>query len=249
MDSYSQFALVYDRLMNDVDYKGRTAYLLKLFKAFGKAPTLLLDLACGTGGFSNEMALHAIEVIGVDMSEEMLAAARENSAALNTDVLFLCQKAEELDLYGTVDGAICCMDSLNHITSIKNLKKAIERVSLFLEQDSLFIFDVNTPYKHANILADNTFVIEQEDVYCVWQNEYDEKTLTTDISLDFFVNEGNDTYSRYSEYFSERAYTDEQLTEILTACGFEVVAVYGDMTTLPPQETTDRAVYIARKLR
>lgn len=247
MESYSQFAEFYDSLMSDVDYKERSSYILKLFKSFDKTPTLLLDLACGTGAFSNEMALRGLEVIGVDMSKEMLSVARENSAELNTDVLFLCQKAEQLDLYGTVDGAICCMDSLNHITDIKNLKKAIERVSLFLEKGRLFIFDVNTPYKHKNILGNNTFVIEQEDVYCVWQNEYNEKTLTTDISIDFFVNDADGIYHRRSEYFSERAYTEEELNKILISCGFEVMAVHEDMTTLPPNETTDRVVYIARK--
>jgi len=246
MDSYSQFALVYDQLMQDVNYRERTSYLFKLFKKFGKAPTLLLDLACGTGGFSNEFALRGIEVIGVDMSEEMLLAARENSADLATDVLFLCQKAEELDLYGTVDGVICCMDSINHITDIKKLKKAVEKVSLFLEDDCLFIFDVNTVYKHQHVLADNTFVIEEDDVYCVWQNEYNAKNLTTDITLDFFVENG-EGYTRYSEEFSERAYTQEELEEILSECDFEIEAIYGDMTTDSPDENCERAIYVARK--
>ena len=246
MESYSQFALVYDKLMQDVDYKGRTSYLLKLFEKFGKTPTLLLDVACGTGGFSNQFALKGIEVIGVDMSEEMLLAARENSAALATDVLFLCQKAEELDLYGTVDGAICCLDSVNHITDIKKLKKAFERVSLFLEENSLFIFDVNTLYKHEHILADNTFVIEEDDVFCVWQNEYDEKNLSTDITLDFFISDG-EKYERFSEEFSEKAYTDDQLKELLEESGFTLEAVYGDMTELEPDENCERAIFIARK--
>lgn len=246
MESYSQFALVYDKLMQDVDYKGRTAYLLKLFEKFGKSPTLLLDVACGTGGFSNQFALKGVEVIGVDMSEEMLLAARENSATLATDVLFLCQKAEELDLYGTVDGAICCLDSVNHITDIKKLKKAFERVSLFLEENSLFIFDVNTLYKHEHILADNTFVIEEDDVFCVWQNEYDEKNLSTDITLDFFISDG-EKYERFSEEFSEKAYTTDQLKELLEESGFTLEAVYGDMTELEPDENCERAIFIARK--
>lgn len=246
MESYSQFALVYDKLMQDVDYKGRTSYLLKLFEKFGKTPTLLLDVACGTGGFSNQFALRGIEVIGVDMSEEMLLAAKENSAALATDVLFLCQKAEEIDLYGTVDGAICCLDSVNHITDIKKLKKAFERVSLFLEENSLFIFDVNTLYKHEHILADNTFVIEEDDVFCVWQNEYDEKNLSTDIALDFFISDG-EKYERFSEEFSEKAYTDDQLKELLEDSGFTLEAVYGDMTELEPDENCERAIFIARK--
>jgi len=248
MESYSQFANVYDCLMSDVDYKKRTSYLLKLFKKHGKTPTLLLDLACGTGGFSNEMASRGIEVIGADMSEEMLSVAREKSAEQGLDVLYLCQKAEELDLYGTVDGAVCCMDSINHIVNLKNLEKAFCKVSLFLEEGSLFIFDVNTVYKHNTVLANNTFVIEQDNVFCVWQNEFDEKNLTTDISLDFFVEDKeSETYERFCEDFSERAYTDEELISLLEKCGFSLEAVYGDLTEEAPTDTCERKIFVAKK--
>jgi len=128
---YGNFAQFYDSLMYDVDYKKRTAYLLKLFSKYGKKPTLLLDVACGTGGFSNCFAKQGVEVIGADMSEEMLSLAREKSAELGNDILYLCQKAQELDLYGTVDGAVCCLDSLNHITDYKELCKALVKISLF----------------------------------------------------------------------------------------------------------------------
>ena len=245
--SYENFAETYDILMNDVDYKSRTEYLLKLFKNPGKIPPLLLALACGTGGFSNCFAKKGIEVIGVDMSEEMLAKAGENSAEMGTDVLFLCQKAEELDLYGTVDGAICCMDSLNHITNIKNLTAAVNKVSLFLEKDCLFIFDVNTEYKHRNILGDNTFVVEEDGVFCVWQNSYQADRLTTDISLDFFI-EQDGHYIRSSEDFSERAYTESELSEILRKAGLSTVAIYDDMTYNPPTDKSERVIYVTKKV-
>ena len=245
--SYENFAETYDILMNDVDYKSRTEYLLKLFKNHGKIPTLLLDLACGTGGFSNCFAKKGIEVIGVDMSEEMLAKAGENSAEMGTDVLFLCQKAEELDLYGTVDGAICCMDSLNHITNIKNLTAAVNKVSLFLEKDCLFIFDVNTEYKHRNILGDNTLVVEEDGVFCVWQNSYHADRLTTDISLDFFI-EQDGHYIRSSEDFSERAYTESELSEILRKAELSTDAIYDDMTYNPPTDKSERVIYVTKKV-
>ncbi len=247
MEAYSDFACVYDRLMHDVDYKARTDYILRLFNKYGKKPTLLLDLACGTGGFSVQMAKRGIEVIGVDMSEEMLGIARENSANSGTDVLFLCQRAEELDLYGTVDGAICCMDSLNHITDIKALEKAIAKVSLFLEEDCLFIFDVNTVYKHQKVLGDNTFVIDEEGIYCVWQNEYDTDTKTTNIMLDFFVEQEGGEYERFGEEFCERAYTREELSKILEQCGLTLLAVFGDMTEQAAKDCCEREIYIAKK--
>lgn len=248
MGGYGRFAQVYDCLMKDAQYKKRTSYILKLFKKHGRVPELLLDLACGTGGFSNEMAMRGIEVIGVDMSEEMLAAARENSAESGTDVLYLCQKAQELDLYGTVDGAICCLDSVNHITDIKTLSRAFDRVSLFLEPGCLFIFDVNTLYKHEEILGDNTFVIEQDNVYCVWRNRYDSERQITQMALDFFVEDSKGMYERFSEDIEERVYSDSLLCELLEKSGFSVEAVYGDLTTEKPDDTCQRKIFVAKKL-
>lgn len=245
---YNNFAFVYDELMWDVDYKKRTAYLMKLFKKYGAAPTLLLDLACGTGGFSAEFAKLGTEVIGVDMSEEMLSIARENSAERGLDVLFLCQKAEELDLYGTVDGAICCLDSLNHITDYKTLCEALEKVSLFLEEGKLFIFDVNTEYKHKEVLGDNIFVIDRDNIYCVWANNYSSKNNMVEISLDFFVKDG-ESYQRSCEQFFERAYTKQELEKALSKAGLEILEIFDDMSENPLNDKSQRAIYVTRKVK
>ena len=242
---YDNFANVYDSLTLDVDYKKRTEYLLSLFEKFDKKPTLLLDLACGTGGFSFEMAKKGISVIGVDISEEMLAKAKEKQA--NEDVLFLCQDATELDLYGTVDGAICCLDSLNHITDYNDFATALSKVSLFLEKDRLFIFDMNTEYKHKEILGDNTFVFEDENLYCVWQNEYSEKDKTVEIFLDFFKCKENGLYERCSEYITERAYTDAQIKASLSKANLKIEAVFEEQSFKSPTQKTQRKVYITRK--
>lgn len=243
---YSEFAWVYDALMEDADYVARSRYLLSLFKRFDKKPTLLLDLACGTGGFSNEMSAQGISVIGVDISHEMLSVAREASAELGQDVLYLCQDAAKLDLYGTVDGAICCLDSLNHITDYEKFRSAMARVSLFLEPERLFIFDMNTVYKHECVLENRTMVKETNGVFCVWQNEYNKDNHTTEISLDFFVEE-NGAYHRSSEQFCERAYTANEIAAAIEAAGLELVAVFEEMTDTVLTDTTERAVYITRK--
>ena len=246
MADYDAFSFCYDRFTEDVDYSFRVNRLLELFEKYDKKPTLLLDLACGTGNFSFPLAERGIDVIGVDCSEGMLAAAISKLPEGSTNPLFLNQYAEQLELYGTVDGAISMLDSLNHITDYENFLAAIERVSLFLEKGRLFIFDLNTPYKHKEVLGDNTFVREDETAFCVWQNEYDGEN-TVDIYLDFFVENKNGGYERLSESFSEVAYTNEQVITALEGAGLEIVATLDDMTENPPNEKSERITYIVRK--
>ena len=114
-----------------------------------------------------------------------------------------------------------------------------------MNPDGIFLFDANTVYKHQCVLADNVFVFDTDQVYCVWQNTPTEDRLT-EISLDFFIPEG-DTYFRATECFSERAYTVEELTEMLNTAGFEVEGIYGDMTFDAPKEDEQRLHFVARK--
>lgn len=244
--SYGIFAEFYDELMQGVGYDRRAAYLAVLLAKFGHNAGLTLDLACGTGSLTLELAKMGIDVYGVDYSEEMLSVAQEKAFEENIDTLFLCQKMQELDLYGTIDTCICSLDSINHLTEISDVQKTFERVSLFMNKGGFFVFDVNTVYKHREILADNTFIYDTDDVYCVWQNSFRENNIV-DIDLTFFVPEG-ENYTRYDENFSERAYSRDELTELLNKTGFEVQAVYGDMGFNEPHKNEQRIIFVAKKI-
>lgn len=246
--SYENFAAVYDALQTNVDYAARTEYLTELFKKYDRLPTLLLDVACGTGGFSYLFAEKGIDVIGADPSPEMLGVARDKFANAGKDALLLCQSAEELDLYGTVDGAICCLDSLNHIIDEDEFKRSIARIALFLEPERLFVFDLNTEYKHKEVLSGKTFAVETEQVFCVWQNSECDDDGIVDISLDFFCENDDGTYERSSEDFSERAYSHEFIEECITKAGLEIVDVLGDMSFDAPKPNEERVFYITRRV-
>lgn len=241
MSGYGDFAYVYDRLMDEAEYDKRAEYLLDIFSEYDRCPSLMLDLACGTGNITARFQAKGIDMIGVDCSEDMLAIAREN----HPELMLLCQDAAELELYGTVDGAICCLDSLNHITDYADFKKAIARTALFLEPGRLFVFDLNTVYKHDCVLADNTFVKEYDDLFCVWQNFTDETHLT-EIDLDFFTKSGN-IWERSSDSFAEKGYTEAEISAAIAAAGLEIVAVFNDMTFDPPADDCQRAVYVTRR--
>lgn len=246
--SYENFASYYDALQTDVDYAARAEYLTEIFQKYDRLPTLLLDVACGTGGFSCAFAEKGIDVIGADPSPEMLGVAREKFTELGKDALLLCQSAQELDLYGTVDGAICCLDSLNHIIDADEFKRSIARIALFLEPERLFVFDVNTEYKHRRVLSGTTFVTETDEVFCVWQNSECDEDGIVDISLDFFQEREDGSYERSSEDFSERAYSHEFIEKCITNAGLEIVAVLGDMSFDAPESTEERIYYVTRRV-
>ena len=250
MSGYSAFARFYDKLTANIDYRKRGEYFHEIIKKFKTTEgDILLDLACGTGSISEVMADLGYDVIGVDNSDEMLGIAIEKKFDSGSSIQYLCQDMCRLDMYGTVDVAICALDSINHLPSIEDVRRVFEGVAFFSERNGLFIFDVNTLYKHRNILADNTFTYEAEGVYCIWENTLDRETDEVRMNLEFFEELDSGLYERSSDSFSEKAYSEAELEKLLAASGFEVLAKYGDDSFSPPADDTQRKVYVARCIR
>ena len=226
-----------------MDYKKRADYIQSVLSLYGHPWGLTLDLACGTGTLTLELKTRGVDIFGIDGSYDMLSIAMEKAAEQGLDVLFLCQEMERLDLYGTIDTCICTLDSLNHITDQKKLQRAFDRVALFMNSGGYFVFDMNTVYKHREILGNNTFVYDTDQVFCVWQNSLKENNIVN-IELDLFEREDG-VYYRQSEHFKERAYEIDEVKRMLAQAGFTVRAVYADMTAEPLKENSDRAVFVA----
>ncbi len=246
MGSYGVFADYYDALTLNVDYESRARYIVNILKHLGHEMGLTLDLACGTAKLTVELKKLGVDVYGADASEEMLSFAYENAAENGFNILFLRQKMQELDLYGSIDTCVCTLDSINHMTDKSDVEKAFKKVALFMNKGGCFLFDVNTVYKHKNILADNTFVYDLDEVYCVWENSLKENNVV-DIDINLFVPEG-ELYERCEESFSERAYSDLELTSMLENAGFKVLKRYGDMSESAPAEDEQRVIYIAQRI-
>lgn len=244
--SYDVFSEYYDLLTDNVEYEKRANYFCRLLSLCGIKSGILLDLGCGTGSMSVEMSKRGFDVIGVDSSIGMLNVAQQKMIQSGQQLLLLNQNMEELDLYGTVDCAVCVLDGINHLGGEKSVKKTFEKVSLFMNAEGVFAFDVNTVYKHREVLADNVFVYEPDGIFCVWQNEYNADDNSVEISLDFFEEE-NGVYYRSGETFTERAYDLEEIKKWLNEVGFEVVGVFDDMTFDNAGTESERAVFLARK--
>lgn len=244
MSGYGALADYYDRLMT-VDYAARAQYLLNLFEKHGAVPRTLLDLACGSGTLTALFAEQGIDTIGVDGSQDMLAVAAEKLE----NGMWLCQDMRALDLFDVVDGAVCTLDSFNHLLTTADIAKVLARLRLFIAPGGLLIFDVNTPYKHREVLGDNTFVFEEDGLLCVWQNAFNARTCTVDMLLDFFEEAADGYYERTSDCVRERAYSLTTWKRLLADAQFELLAVYNDMSLSDATDTAERWVIVAKNTR
>ena len=246
MSSYGFLAGCYDRLTYDVDYSAWADYIEKHFAKTPLPGRTVLDLACGTGSLTRELALRGYEMIGADQSPEMLAeAAEKNRGAAPIEPIFLCQSMEKLDLYGTIDACVCCLDSINYVTDPKKLARAFQRVHLFLMPGGLFLFDVNTPEKLAG-LDGQVFLDETEDAYCVWRAEFSRRICTYFMDI-FRLDPSTGQWDRGEELHRERAYTVEELTTLLEGAGFVDVRTWGERKLRPPRPGEQRIFFTARK--
>lgn len=246
MSSYDFLAGCYDALTYDVDYAAWAGYIEKHFRKNPLPGNTVLDLACGTGSLTRELALRGYEMIGVDRSPEMLSqAAEKNRGVSPIEPIFLCQYMEKLDLYGTIDACVCCLDSVNYVTDPKKLRRAFERVRLFLTPGGLFLFDINSPAKLEG-LDSQVFLDETEDTYCVWRAEFSRRICSYFMDI-FRLDEATGQWDRGEELHRERAYSVPELTGMLSETGFTDIRTFGELKMRPPKPNESRIFFTARK--
>lgn len=245
---YDLISDVYDKVNGDIDYSAWADFVEnQLSENMKFKPTLGLDLGCGTGKMAVELARRGYDMTGVDYSADMLCRAAENEkrTKLPTEILWLCQDITEFELYGTVDFAVCCLDTVNHLTSPADFKACLALVHNYLVPDGLFIFDVNCRGKFENVYADNAYVYESGEDVLVWQNSYKKSTSLCDFYITLFKKSA-DGYERYDEVQTERMYTLRSVKNMLGGAGFEILGIYSDFKKSPADDNSDRAYIVAR---
>lgn len=225
MSCYRFLAPWYDKLTGDVPYERFADFYEAEFRRDGGEFKLLLDLCCGTGTLTNVLSRRGYEMIAVDSSVEMLMEAQGKSADLETPPLFLCQDAAALDLYGTVDAAVCSLDGMNYIPP-EDLPEVFRRLRLFVRPGGLLIFDIRTP-DFLRSLDGDVFVDEQEDVLCLWRADFEEELPAIIYGMDIFSRQGR-LWQRESEEHVEYAHEPAALQTLLEQAGFHDVCLRPD---------------------
>lgn len=244
--AYNEFAYFYDEFNGAADYDALFRYITAELHAHGVEDGILADLGCGTGDLTLMLAQAGYDVIGIDRSEQMLAVLQEKADELGLagQLLLLKQDILALDLYGTIRAAVSTFDTYSHIGPWERFAAAVRRAGFFMEKGGVFVFDLNTPYKHSRVLAGQAFDFEAEDAACHWSNRYDvaEERVDISIDIDYF-----DTGEHFHEAFSEYSYPMEAVTALLEQSGFAVARVADGEDFGPVRPDSQRWIFTAVK--
>lgn len=254
MEAYTSFAAVYDTFMDNVPYGEWGDYLHGLLVEYGIRDGLVLDLGCGTGTMTELLASFGYDMTGVDNSEEMLEIALEKRLKSGHDILYLMQDMREFELYGTVRAVVSVCDSMNYITESQDLLQVFRLVNNYLDPGGIFLFDLNTEYKYKEILGEQTIAEERDECSFIWDNYYYDQEKINEYELTLFLHDedlsqeqGMEICRKFQEMHYQRAYSLEEVKDLLGQAGLEFVAAYDALTKNPPEKTSERIYVIARE--
>lgn len=265
MEAYTDFAQVYDELMDDTPYEEWCAFLLGIFRRYGvgdaavteadlesvdeklrQERNTVLDLGCGTGTLTELLAREGYDMIGVDNAEEMLRIAMEKRERSGLDILYLLQDMRELELYGTVGAVISVCDSLNYLLHEEDIVQTFDRVNNYLYPQGIFIFDFNTVYKYQTVIGDAIIAENREDCSFIWENYYHEDEEINEYDLTVFVAEDL-LFRRFQEVHYQRGYCLSQMKAFLERAGLEFLEALDADTRGEVRQESERIYVVARK--
>lgn len=245
---YAGFASVYDEFMDNIPYDEWHDYIHDILKEYKINEGIVVELGCGTGTMTKMLAEDGYDMIGVDLSYEMLEVARQKCPG---NVLLLEQDMRELDLYGSAAAVICICDGMNYLLEEDDLYRTFSKVKTFLDYGGIFIFDMKTRYFYDDVLGNRTIAENREDASFLWENEFHKDTDINEYLLTVYhlADEENDLFERFDEFHRQRAYGINNIIELIEKSGLESVAVYNAFTKEEPAAESERVYFIARRNR
>lgn len=270
-EAYTDFASVYDTFMDDTPYQEWADFLAELISTYGiskpykngeKVPgtessekekletekDLVVDLGCGTGTLTELLSRKGYDMIGVDMSAEMLNVALAKKEKSGSPILYLCQDMRELDLYSTVGTVISVCDSVNYLLEDEEVLETFGLVNNYLYPGGIFLFDFNTVYKYEQIIGDTTIAENREKCSFIWENYYHEDGHINEYDLTVFVREEKSgLFRRFTETHFQRGYTVEEMKGFLEQAGLELIRFLDADTHKEPTACSERIYGIARE--
>ena len=245
---YTQFAAVYDRLMQHIDYASWAQYYLAIIARAGNRPKTACECACGTGLLSVELAKRGLKLTASDLSLDMLEHAANRARQQGVMIPFIAQDMRKLALHRQVDAVICACDGVNYLETDADVTAFFEAAHRALKPGGALAFDISSARKLKDMCVQREFFEDLDDLTYLWTNTWDKQYSAVDMELSMFVRADDDRYDRFDERQRQRAHDISNLTARLAQCGFVDIHVYGDQTFDAPKDDAQRIHFTATKV-
>ncbi|NRT88419.1 SAM-dependent methyltransferase [Clostridium beijerinckii] len=244
--AYKEFANIYDELIyEDINYDKVADKIINICRENNLKFEDYLDLACGTGNVSINVAKYFKTVYAVDLSDDMLNVAFDKFKKNKIKAKVICQDMCELSLNKRFDLITSVLDSTNYITEDEDLLDYFSNVYEHLKENGIFIFDINSYYKLSTVLGNNIYTYSSEEIFYTWENSFEDDVLN--MFLTFFVKTENELYKKFEEEHFERAYKESYIEDILKKCNFRIINKFSGYSDEEVNENSERILYIVSK--
>ena len=242
MKAYSVFAHIYDKMMDNIPYEEWKDYLLRMMYLYRVSPSAsIAELGCGTGTMTGLLVEEGLDVMGLDISSDMLAEARKKYP----DISFLEADMRDFKLPEKKDVIVSICDSINYILTTEDLVKTFSSVRENLNEGGIFIFDLKTKFFFENALDGRTYRDRGSGFRCTWKNHFDASSNIHSYLLDIKVKDGGKWVST-QEVHRQRAFAAREIIEAAKLSGFEKGGAYDAFTFDKPKKRSDRIYIVLR---
>jgi ubiquinone/menaquinone biosynthesis C-methylase UbiE len=245
MEQYVSLAGIYDNNIN-MDYPKWASFVKEVFKGEGLdiRNSKALELGCGSGNMTVQLKKMGFDVIGLDISQEMLQVAAEKALSSYMKIMFINQDMTSFQVNKSFNGVFSFCDVINYITDEEKLFECFKRVYSSLDVGGLFIFDISSEHKLKDVIGNNTFTRNEEDLCYIWDNYLEDSLL--EMYITFFVKQGA-LYKRFDEKHLQRAYGTDRIMSLLNKSGFQNIKTFDDYSFSPINKDTLRISFVAKK--
>jgi SAM-dependent methyltransferase len=224
-------AELYDLFYETKPYAAEASYLHGLLRRFSEQPIRrVLDIACGTGSHAIELERLGYDVVGCDISEDMLARAREKARAASSAMRFERQDMRLLDVASRpFDAVLCLFDAIGHVQTTAAIKQTFHAVHGHLRADGLFVLE----FWHAAAMAGHhdplrvrRLTTEHGEILRLSETTVDLALQCATVQHAIYALRRDGTYETAVERQVNRFFSLPEMTTLLDAGGFDVIKYY-----------------------
>jgi SAM-dependent methyltransferase len=202
----------------------------------------VLDLCCGPGRHSVELARRGFKVTGVDRSPFLLAKAREHAARAGASVELVESDMRNFIRTARFDLACSLFTSFGYFEDEQDDLRVLRNIHQSLKENGILIMEMLGKERLAHVwkdtmcneLADGSLIFQRPQIRDDWTRIRSEWTLVKDGRSRSFT-------------FEHTIYSGRELKDRLLNCGFKQVQLFGDQEGSPYSLDAQRLIAVARK--